>query len=81
MSDYRQADRLVQYHDEVTIVLGLLDGLADQWGEKEISQVISGLYCLADGGTPLAIDDGVNCIRKQADVIAKCRDRLRELVK
>jgi hypothetical protein len=75
------ADRLVQYHDEVTIVLGLLDGLAEQWGDEEISQVISGLYCIADGGTPFAVDEGTECIRKQADVIAKCRDQLRELVK
>jgi hypothetical protein len=34
MSD--AADRLVQYHDEVTIVLGLLDGLADQWGDETV---------------------------------------------
>jgi hypothetical protein len=30
------ADRLVQYHDEVTIVLGLLDGLAEQWGDEAV---------------------------------------------
>jgi hypothetical protein len=34
MSD--AADRLVQYHDEVTIVLGLLDGLAEQWGDEAV---------------------------------------------
>jgi hypothetical protein len=34
MSD--AAERLVQYHDEVTIVLGLLDGLAEQWGDEAV---------------------------------------------
>jgi hypothetical protein len=29
-------DRLEQYHDEVTIVLGLLDGLANQWGDEAV---------------------------------------------
>jgi hypothetical protein len=28
--------RLEQYRNEVTIVLGLLDGLADQWGDETV---------------------------------------------
>lgn len=30
------ADRLEQYRNEVTIVLGLLDGLAEQWGDEAV---------------------------------------------
>jgi len=71
------ADRLEHYHNEVSSVLELLDGLADE----EISQVISGLYCIADGGTPFAVDEGVNCIRKHVDVMLRCWARLRVLVK
>jgi hypothetical protein len=76
-------DRLEHYHNEVSSVLELLDGLAEQWGDKEISQVISGLYCIpdADGGTPFAVDEGVNCIRKHFDVMSMCWARLRVLVK
>jgi hypothetical protein len=30
------ADRLKQYHNEVTSVLELLDGLAEQWGDEAV---------------------------------------------
>ena len=75
--------RLEQYRNEVTSVLELLDGLANQWGDEAVSQVISGLYCVPDedGGTTFDIAKAVDCIRKQAEIIKKCQDRLRELVK
>ena len=68
---------------DVSSVLELLDGLANQWGDEAVSQVISGLYCVPDedGGTTFDIAKAVDCIRKQAEIIKKCQDRLRELVK
>jgi hypothetical protein len=30
------ADRLEQYHNEVSSVLQLLDGLAEQWGDEAV---------------------------------------------
>ena len=76
MSD--AADRLVQYHDEVTIVLGLLDGLTDQRGVERVAGISKDLQCLLDIGSTTAVAS--KCIMDQLATMRTCRDRLRELV-